>query len=94
MTLRERQTTRETAIHIRATSRQRDLIDSAAAVLGKTRSDFMLETSCREAEDVLLDRALFQLDPEAFEQFTALLDTPPVPTAELRKLLNTPAPWE
>jgi uncharacterized protein (DUF1778 family) len=94
MKVRERSTTRETAIHIRATNRQRDLIDSAAAVLGKTRSDFMLETSCREAEDVLLDRALFQLDPEAFDQFNALLDTPPAPSAELGKLLNTPPPWE
>ena len=43
---------RDVMINIRARQRQRDLIDEAAAVLGKNRSDFMLETACREAEAV------------------------------------------
>ncbi len=86
--------TREMPINIRATSRQRDLIDSAAVVLGKTRSEFMLEASCREAQDVLLDRVVFHLDDETFDQFNALLDSPPEPSAALRKLMKTPAPWE
>ena len=85
---------RDQAINIRATQRQRDLIDQAARALGKNRSDFMLETACREAEDVLLDRRFFQLDPEAFERFTALLDSPPAPTDRLRELLRGKAPWD
>lgn len=36
---------RDAAINLRARPDQRDLIDQAAAVLGKTRSDFMLETA-------------------------------------------------
>jgi uncharacterized protein (DUF1778 family) len=87
-------TTRDLAINIRASRRQRDLIDQAAQVLGKSRSDFMLETACREAEDVLLDRAFFRLDPEAFARFNALLDNPPPPSDELRALLLRKAPWE
>ena len=86
--------TRDQAINIRASRQQRVLIDQAARILGKSRSEFMLETICREAEDVLRDRAFFQLDDEAFSRFDAMLDAPPVPSTELRRLLGTRAPWE
>ena len=85
---------RDVTINIRARQRQRDLIDEAAAVLGKNRSDFMLETACREAEAVLLDRRVFVLDEATWKRFTALLDAPPRDLPRLRKLLSTPAPWE
>jgi uncharacterized protein (DUF1778 family) len=54
----------------------------------------MLETACREAEDVLLDQCFFTLDAAAFEKFQALLDKPPSENPRLRKLMATPAPWE
>ena len=85
---------RDVTINIRTRQRQRDLIDEAAAVLGKNRSDFMLETACREAESILLDRRVFALDETTWERFTALLDAPPRDLPQLRKLLSTPAPWE
>lgn len=85
---------RDEAVNIRASRRQRDLIDRAARALGKSRSEFMLETACREAEDVLLDRRYFQLDPAAFDRFTELLDNPPPPSDGLRDLLHRTAPWE
>lgn len=85
---------RDVMINIRARQQQRDLIDEAAAVLGKNRSDFMLETACREAEAVLLDRCVFALDEASWERFTALLDAPPRELPQLRKLLSTSAPWE
>ena len=85
---------RDTNINIRAKRAQRDLIDQAAELLGKTRSDFMLETACREAEDVLLDRRVFVLDAETFERFRAMLDAPPSENPKLRKLMATTAPWE
>lgn len=86
--------TRDININIRAKRTQRDLIDQAAELLGKTRSDFMLETACREAEDVLLDQRMFTLDAETFEKFLALLDAPPSENPKLRKLMATKAPWE
>ena len=36
---------RDVTINIRASAYIRDLIDSAASILGKTRSDFILETA-------------------------------------------------
>ncbi len=78
-------------INIRA---QPDLIDQAAQVLDKTRSDSMLETACRKAEDVLLDQRVFVLDAAAFATFQAVLDAPPADNPRLRALLATEAPWE
>ena len=89
-----RTATRDQAINIRATEQQRDLIDRAAHLLGKSRSDFMLETATREAQDVLLDRTVFHWSAEAFDEFQAWLDAPPSPSDELRRLMLTKAPWE
>lgn len=86
--------TRDVTINIRAKQSQRDLIDFAAQAQGKSRSDFMLETACREAISVLLDRRFFALDDEKFNQFMALLDAPPVQNEKLRTLLTTKAPWD
>jgi uncharacterized protein (DUF1778 family) len=82
------------SINIRAKARQRDLIDQAAERQGRTRSEFMLEASCRQAEDVLLDQAFFTVDADTFNKFKALLDHPLPPTDKLRRLLKTKAPWE
>ena len=57
---------REAAISLRAQPQQRDLIDHAASLLGKSRSDFMLEAACERAQSVLLDQVFFELDAERF----------------------------
>ncbi len=82
------------SINIRASRRQRDLIDQAAQRLGCSRSDFMLEVACREVEDVLLDQAFFLVNGSTFAEFQKLLDHPLPPTDKLRRLLKTKAPWE
>jgi uncharacterized protein (DUF1778 family) len=81
-------------INIRIKPGQRDVIDRAAEALGKSRSEFILDTACREAETVLLDRRYFALDDDAFRRFEAALARKPADNPRLRKLLSTPAPWE
>ena len=85
---------RSETINLRASQKQKGLIDRAAGALGKSRSDFMLETVCREAEAVLLDQRYFALSQDAFKRFTAMLDTPPTSNLKLRCLLQQRAPWE
>ena len=85
---------RDENINLRASQSQKALIDRAADALGRNRSDFMLETACREAEAVLLDRRYFALSSEEFKRFAAMLDKPPANNARLRRLLRTTAPWE
>ena len=82
------------AINIRVLPEQRDLIDQAAEVLGKNRSDFMLEASCERAQQVLLDQVFFALDNEKLQQFTALLDAPLVSNAGLERLMAVEEPWK
>jgi uncharacterized protein (DUF1778 family) len=81
-------------INLRVSRGQKSLIDRAAQVLGRNRSDFMLDTACREAEGVLLDRRYFALPEEEFRRFTAMLDKPPASNPRLVRLLRTKAPWD
>lgn len=85
---------RDIAIHLRARSEQRNLIDRAASSLGKNRSDFMLEAACEKAQAIVLDRTFFSLDETAFEQFTALLDAPIKANPALDHLLARRPLWE
>lgn len=85
---------RAAAINLRALPEQRDLIDHAATLLGKNRSDFMLEAACERAQAVLLDHVFFGLDEAKFQQFSAMLDAPPRANEGLRRLMAVKAPWE
>jgi uncharacterized protein (DUF1778 family) len=84
---------RDAAINLRALPEQRDLIDHAATLLGKNRSDFMLEVACERAQAVVLDQVFFGLDTDKFKQFTAMLDESPVVNPGLERLMAVKAPW-
>ncbi len=85
---------REAVINVRLTRVLRDLIDTAAAALGKTRSEFMLESARNHALDVVLDQRLFALEPEQYDAFLRVLEQPPEPNIRLKQLLASPSPWE
>ena len=84
---------RDAAINLRALPEQRDLIDRAAQLVGKNRSDFMLEAACDKAQGVLLDQVYFNLDADKFQQFIDLLDAPPAHNPGLERLMALKAPW-
>lgn len=84
---------RAAAINLRALPEQRDLIDQAASLLGKNRSDFMLEAACERAQSVLLDQVFFSLDADKIQQFAALLDAPLESNQGLERLMAVKAPW-
>ena len=84
---------RDAAINLRARPEQRDLIDQAAELLGKSRSDFMLEAACDKAQSVLHDQVFFRLDADKLRQFTKLLDVPPAHNPDLERLMAVKAPW-
>jgi uncharacterized protein (DUF1778 family) len=96
MTVAHREETRSTTISLRVPRQRRELIDRAAKVTGKTRTDFILESAARAAEEALLDQRMFHLTEAEHRAFLAALDAPPRPAAvaELRKLLAKPTPWE
>jgi uncharacterized protein (DUF1778 family) len=81
------------SINLRIETRTRRLIDDAAAMLGKTRTEFMIESARRQAIDVLLDQRLFALDAEGHDAFARSLDNPPAPGPKLRALLRRVPAW-
>ena len=84
---------RDVTLNIRARKAQRDLIDEAAALLGTSRSDFMLSAACRNAEEVLLEKRVFSLNEEDFKRFEQMLDTPLSDNPGLKALLEVKTPW-
>lgn len=81
-------------LNVRVKPADRTLIDRAAQATGKTRTDFILDATRRAAEEALMDQTLFVVSPEAHAEFLARLDAPPARNERLRRMLNTPAPWE
>ena len=81
------------SINLRIESHTRQLIDDAAAVLGKTRTEFMIDSARALAIDVLLDQRLFELDSARYESFLHALDSPPPPGPKLRALLRRVPAW-
>jgi uncharacterized protein (DUF1778 family) len=85
---------RREQLNIRASATQRETIDRAAKIRGRTRTDFILDAAMRDAEEVLLDQRVFRLSADQFDRFCELLDHPPAPNAKLRELMRQPDPWE
>jgi uncharacterized protein (DUF1778 family) len=79
-----------TTLNLRIKSEDRNLIDWAAKVQGKNRTDFILEA----ARNALLDQTLFLTSPEIYAEFIARLDAPAQPNQQLLKTMKTPAPWD
>lgn len=46
------------------------------------------------AQNVILDRTVFQLDEGKFNHFIEVLEQPNLPNARLEKLMATHSPWE
>jgi uncharacterized protein (DUF1778 family) len=96
VTVAERPSAADTkgSINLRIETHTRQLIDDAAAVLGKTRTEFMIDSARKVAIDVLLDQRLFVLGPERYDAFVHALDNPPAPGPKLRSLLRRAPAWE
>lgn len=82
------------SINLRIETGTRQLIDDAAAVLGKTRTEFMIDSARRQAVDVLLDQRLFTLDSESYDSFLHALDNPPAPGPKLSALMRRVPAWQ
>jgi uncharacterized protein (DUF1778 family) len=81
-------------INIRVSPETLGVIDRAAGISGKTRTDFILDVVRRAAEDALLDQRLFVMGEEEWSEFQAALDAPVVPNPKLDALLARRPAWE
>lgn len=82
------------SVRLRFCKDQRALIDRAASIQGRSRSDFIIEASRRAAEDVILDQRVIVVSEGSYDHILAALDRPPEVSENLTKLFSTKAPWE
>ena len=94
MTNQTKNMTVRNTLNLRIKPEERDLIDMAAKVLGKNRTDFILAAARNAAEETLLERTIFWASPEAYAECIALLDAPPQPKERLRKTMQTTPSWD
>ncbi|MEI9887205.1 MAG: DUF1778 domain-containing protein [Rhizomicrobium sp.] len=70
------------------------LIDRAAIMRGRSRTDFMRDAALRAAEEVILEGTLVKMTPAGFRAFADSLSEPPVVVADIVKIMQRKAPWE
>jgi uncharacterized protein (DUF1778 family) len=70
------------------------IIDRAATLRGRSRTDFVREAAVRAAEDVLMETAPIRMSPGGFKAFLEALSRPAVAVPEMAELFRRKAPWE
>jgi uncharacterized protein (DUF1778 family) len=70
------------------------LIDRAAKLKGRSRTEFMRDAAVREAEEAVVDNMMVRLSLEGFQAFVDALDAPTKPNPKLLKVLKRVTPWD
>src|ERR1700744_5961912 len=70
------------------------IIDRAAGLRGRSRTDFVREAAVRAAEDVLMEAIPIRMSPKGFDAFLQALAGPAKPVPEMVELARRRPPWE
>lgn len=82
-------TSRNKQIKIRAI-----MINYAVNFVKKGRTDFIIEQTTNEAQNILLDQRVFNLDETRYLAFIELLDSPSQNTEGRTRLMETKPGWK
>lgn len=94
-TVEEKRAAPRTArLGLRATPQQQLLIQRAAEALNKNITEFVLDSACKAAENILLDLRFFPVNDEEWQKFQDALEKPAEVKPGLQKLIKEKAPWE
>ena len=70
------------------------IIDRAAGVRGRSRTEFVRDAAVRAAEEVLMEQRLVRMSGGGFAAFVAAISGPAAPVAEMVEVVRRAAPWE
>jgi uncharacterized protein (DUF1778 family) len=70
------------------------IIDRAAGLRGRSRTDFVRDAAVRAAEEAIMESAPIRMSPTGFKAFVAAISAPGTPVPELVALFKHKAPWE
>ena len=71
-----------------------EIIDRAADLRGRSRTDFVREAAVRAAEKIVMENALIRMSPKGFSAFMSAIGAPAVAVPELIDVLKRKSPWE
>jgi uncharacterized protein (DUF1778 family) len=70
------------------------IIDRAASLRGRSRTDFIREAAVRAAEEAIVETTLIRMSADGFRAFLTALSSPPAAVPEMVELMGRKAPWE
>jgi uncharacterized protein (DUF1778 family) len=68
------------------------MIDRAASLRGRSRTDFVREAAVQAAEEVVMQSTLVRMSPKGFDAFMAAVAAPATAVPEMVDLLKRKAP--
>lgn len=80
--------------NFRVEPRTEALIDAAAATVGSSRTEFVLQSARAHAEHVLLNRLYFTLNDTDWASLKAALDAPAPPNHALKAAFRATPVWD
>jgi len=84
----------ESPLSMRLPRQDIEIIDRAAHIRGRSRTEFVRDAAVRAAEDVLMERNLVRMSAEGFGAFAKAIAGPGHAVNALVKVLKRKAPWE
>ncbi len=75
-------------ITARVPAQVQDTLELAAAMVGATVNQFMVQTALREAERIIEQERVIRLSAQDAEMFIRALENPPSPNAKLKAALK------
>ena len=85
---------KEYRLSMRLPQGDNDVIDRAAELRGRSRTDFVRDAAVRAAEEVLLEDTLLRMSPKGFSALMAVIAQPAKAVPELVEVIQRTAPWE
>lgn len=70
------------------------IIDRAATLRGRSRTEFVRDAAVRTAEEVIMENTIIRMSSAGFDAFVEMLNRPAQPAPEMVELLRRPAPWD
>ncbi len=94
MQISTRKPTRDKQINVRATVEERAVIDYAASLVNKNRTDFIIEKAVHEAQNIILDQRVFVLDDARYQTFIEQLEAPVKNVEGRQRLMDVKPAWK
>ncbi len=70
------------------------MIDRAADLRGRSRTDFVREAAVRAAEEIVMENALIRMSPKGFSAFMSAIGASATAIPELVEVLKRKSPWQ